>query len=259
MNQRLDIAFTITWEAGWHVGSGQGTVAVDRLVRRRACGPRGKRVPFVPGSQIKGVLRHNCERIAALLGAEVVSPHVVDGPADDLLQNFRPLSQSNLLIDRLFGSRYQGDCLFVEDAIPATPVEQPLQIHSRTSIDRVSGTARENTLFVSEVAPARGPNLTSRVQARHPVGALTQFDDDTFPYEYSLLLAGLLTLEMLGGDKSAGLGKCRVTIQGDNGGSVRWNDRNYPLAEALNSFTDFNEHDYEWLEWLTDNRAQRGG
>jgi CRISPR/Cas system CSM-associated protein Csm3 (group 7 of RAMP superfamily) len=183
--QRLDVAFTITWEAGWHVGSGQGTARVDRLLRRRACGPRGERAPFVPGSQIKGVLRHQCERLAALLGGNVVSPHVVGRePETAMLDGFRPLARSVLLIDRLFGSRFQGDCLFVEDAVPQKEGRHSApRLHSRTSIDRVSGTARDRTLFVTEVAPAGSPELHGRVQARHPIGALSQ-DGDGFPFEY---------------------------------------------------------------------------
>jgi len=242
--QRLDVAFTITWHAGWHVGSGQGTARVDRLLRRRACGPRGERVPFVPGSQIKGVLRHQCECLVAMLGGNVVSPHVVGRELDNaLLDEYRPIARSTLLIDRLFGSRFQGDCLFVEDAVPKEEGWRPApRLHSRTSIDRVSGTARDRTLFVTEVVPAGGPELHSCVRARHPVGALTQ-DGDGFPFEYSLLLAGLLSLDMLGGDKSAGLGKCRITITGE---TVRWNDRpDYSVAEALKSFADT-----EWFEML---------
>lgn len=251
--QRLDVEFTITWEAGWHVGSGQGSARVDRLLRRRACGPRGVRVPFVPGSQIKGVLRHQCERLLALLGGNVVSPHVVGREPDSaLLDAFRPLAQSALVIDRLFGSRFQGDCLFVKDAVPNEEDRQStLRLHSRTSIDRVSGTARDRTLFVTEVAQAGGPELHSHVRARHPVGALTQ-DGDGFPFEYSLLLTGLLSLDALGGDKGTGLGKCRITIVG---GAVRWNEKsNFSLEEALKSFGDLRD---DWYAFLKDFRGEK--
>jgi CRISPR/Cas system CSM-associated protein Csm3 (group 7 of RAMP superfamily) len=195
------------------------------------------------------VLRHQCERFAALLGGNVVSPHVV-GPELDrgMLDEFRPLARSDLLIDRLFGSRFQGDCLFVEDAVPAVVGRQRPLLHSRTSIDRVSGTARDRTLFVTEVAQAGGPELHSRLRARHPVGVLTQ-DGNSFPFEYSLLLTGLLSLDRLGGDKSTGLGKCRVTITGE---TVRWNDRpDYSVAEALKSFEET-----EWFEMLQLIRAE---
>ncbi len=247
--QRLDVIFTIVWEAGWHVGSGQGTAAVDRLLRRRSCGPRGERALFVPGSQIKGVLRHHCERLAAVLGGNVVSPHIVGREPDGaLLENFRPLAESGLLIDRLFGSRFQGDCLFVEDAVPAASGQQTTLLQSRTSIDRVSGTARDRALFVTEVAQPGGTELHSRLQARHPIGAITQ-DGDSFPFEYALLLAGLLSLEVLGGDKSTGLGKCRVKIAGE---TVRWNDRlDYSVTDALKGFEEA-----EWFEMLQLIRAE---
>lgn len=242
--QRLDVNFTITWESAWHVGSGRGTVQVDRLLRRRACGPRGERVPFVPGSQIKGVLRHQCEQLAALLGGNVVSPHVIGPEADPaLLKQFLPLAQSELLIDRLFGSRFQGECLFVEDALPA-PGDHlgTIRAHSRTAIDRRTGTAREQTLFVTEVVQGRATRLHSRLEARHPAGALTQ-DGDGCPFEYSLLLAGLLSLDRLGGDKSAGFGRCRITIES---GTFRWNDQaDFPVTDALKSFEET-----EWFDLL---------
>lgn len=250
--QRLDVTFRITWQANWHVGSGQGTAKVDRLLRRRACGPKAERAPFVPGSQIKGVLRHQCERLTALLGGQVVSPHVVGlEPDHALLDKFRPLGSSALAIDRLFGSRFQGDCLFVEDAVPVEAWRSALMLHSRTSIDRVTGTERDRTLFVTELASATSPELKSRIQARHSVGVLTQ-DGECFPFEYSLLLAGLLSLDSLGGDKSTGLGECRITVPGK---TVRWNDQpNYPIADALKSFTDLGE---DWYAFLKDFRGEQ--
>ncbi len=252
--QRMDVRFQISWETDWHVGSGLGTSAVDRLIRRRACGPKGHRAAFVPGSQIKGVLRHQCERLVVMIGGEVVAPHMVGpGPPSALLDAFRPLGRSALLVDRLFGSRFQGDCLFVEDAIPP-PLEGPPQrswVHTRTAIDRVVGTAREHALFSTELAAANGPNLQSRLEARHPPGVLTQ-DNGGFPFEYALLLTGLLSIESLGGDKSAGRGRCRIAIEGN---TVRWNDcPAFPVADALKSFEET-----EWMEMLQMIREENEG
>jgi len=242
--QRLDIRFTLRWEHAWHVGSGFGSATVDRLICRRPAPKGGKGSPFVPGSQIKGVLRHHCERLAALFGCDVVPPHQFGPrPSDGLLANFRPLRQSSLLIDRLFGSRYQGECLFVEDATPAANGEpEPSRPHSRTALDRVSGTARERTLFVTEVVEGRDTIYHSRLRARHPAGVLTQLEEG-FPYEYALLLAGLFGLDALGGDKSTGLGACTVAVDNDR---VRWNDQpDFPVADALVCFAEA-----DWKEWL---------
>jgi CRISPR/Cas system CSM-associated protein Csm3 (group 7 of RAMP superfamily) len=257
--QRLDVEFTIQWEAPWHVGSGQGTAGVDRLVRRRACGRRGARLPYVPASELKGVLRHQCERLLTALGGQIVSPHVAPAaePPDELLEDFVPLRHSALVIDRLFGTRYEGECLFVEDALPPESphdrqVSLPTMAVGRTSIDRLTGTVRHRTLFVTEVVIARDAVLHGRLQARHGPGVLTPSDGDSgFPMEYSLLLAGLLSIDALGGDKSAGLGRCRIDVPDQH---VRWNDiPTFPLSQALASFEES-----EWIELLKMVREDNG-
>jgi CRISPR/Cas system CSM-associated protein Csm3 (group 7 of RAMP superfamily) len=224
--QRLDLSYAVAWDGRWHVGSGHGTALADRLVRRRG-GPHG--TPFVPGAQVKGVLRHACERLAGTLGCPVLDPHAGDEPRRAALAAHHvSLDRSDLLVDRLFGTRYQGDCLFVEDALPAGPAVRA-DLTTRVALDRVTGTAREQHLFVTEVSDGGGLELRSRLRARHPAGVLTQ-DGDGFPYEYALLVAALRGLDALGGDKSAGLGRCRLTLAED----VRWNDT--PLsADELDS------------------------
>jgi CRISPR/Cas system CSM-associated protein Csm3 (group 7 of RAMP superfamily) len=247
--QRLDLIYRIVWEGDWHAGSGEGSAGIDRLVRRRPRGANDEGSPFLPGSQLKGVLRHQCERLAALLGCDVVSPHQVGGAElHGLLQHFRPLARSGLLIDRLFGSRYQGDCLFVDDALPESEGPWPKRAHSRTAIDRLSRTARDRTLFVSEVVAGDGRCLRGSVRARHPSGVLSQFDGG-FPLEYALLLAGLRTVDSLGGDRSSGLGRCSVQIQDDR---VVWNGTPFPLEKAVESF---GEEDWRLMVEL----AREGG
>ena len=232
MPQRLDIGYRIVWNGRWHVGSGYGSAAVDRLQQR--CGG-GAGTPFVPGSQVKGVLRHQCERLALALGLEAVDPHAGVGEGDRrLVEHFRPLARSELLIDRLFGSRYQGECVFVTNAMPggggegtaATPT-----VTARTAIDRVTGTVMERHLFTTELVEAK-VDLRGDIRARHPGGVLTQ-EDEGFPYEYALLVAGLLSLETLGGDKSTGSGKCEVRIE-----SLCWNGGNMLPESALQSFEE---------------------
>ena len=68
--QRLDLCYRIVWNGRWHVGSGYQSVVADRLLRRLHDGSS-----FVPGSQIKGVLRHHCERLALALDLKAVDPH----------------------------------------------------------------------------------------------------------------------------------------------------------------------------------------
>lgn len=231
-SQRLDIGYRIAWKGRWHVGSGYGSAAVDRLQQR--CGG-GAGTPFVPGSQVKGVLRHHCERLALALGLEAVDPHAGAEEGDRrLVEHFGPLAKSKLLIDRLFGSRYQGECVFVTNAVPGGGGERERReptVAARTAIDRVTGTVMERHLFTTELVEAN-VDLQGAIRARHPGGVLTQ-EDEGFPYEYALLVAGLLSLETLGGDKSAGLGKCDVRIE-----SLRWNGENMSPEDALTSFME---------------------
>ena len=233
--QRLDIGYRITWKGRWHVGSGYQSAAADRLQQRSA-----DDAPFVPGSQVKGALRHQCERLATALGGETVDPHAGAEAGDrNLVKHFRPLAKSGLLIDRLFGSRYQGECVFVTNAEPAKQEPQrTIPVAARTAIDRVTGTVMEQHLFTTETVEA-GPDLHGAVRARHPAGVLTQ-DDDGFPYEYALLVAGLLTLETLGGDKSVGMGRCGIEIE-----SLNWNDADTKIEIALASF-----HEPDWADMI---------
>ena len=53
-------------------------------------------------------------------------------------------------------------------------------------------------------------------------------------------MAGLLSLDTLGGDKSTGLGRCEVRIE-----SLRWNGENMSPQAALTSFEEL-----EWADMI---------
>lgn len=234
--QRLDLCYCIVWNGRWHVGSGYQSAVADRLLRRLP-----DETPFVPGSQIKGVLRHHCERLALALDLKAVDPHSSKEHDQQLIKHFTPLEKSNLMVDRLFGSRYQGECLFVTNAAPASSKKKDTtSVQARTAMDRVTRTVMERQLFTTELTEG-DIALQGTIRARHPAGVLTQADDG-FPYEYSLLIAGLLSLDALGGDKSVGLGRCRIDLEEE---SLRWNDASISKEEALQSFED-----EDWKEWV---------
>ena len=235
--QRLDIAYCIVWNGRWHTGSGYGSLAVDRVQQRDRSGS-----PVIPGAHIKGAVRHQLERLARSLGLKVVDPHAsaVRGNRE-LIKNFQPLRKSDLLVDRLFGSRYQGECLFVSNAVPENSRSAAVTpVVTRTAIDRVTGTVKERHLFTTEVVG--GSTLhAGTIRCRHPSGVLTQ-EEDSFPLEYSLLVAALLSVDALGGEKSAGLGRCEVKLGED---ALRWNDQSIPVDTALKSL-----YEREWADYL---------
>ena len=234
--QRLDLGYCIVWQGRWHLGSGYQSAVADRLLRRL---PDGS--PFVPGSQIKGVLRHQCERLALALDLEAVDPHAGSEEHNQrLVKHFTPLAKSGLVVDRLFGSRYQGECLFMTNAVPIpSEVKNATPVQARTAMDRVTGTVMEQHLFTTELSQG-DLNMEGKIRARHAAGVLTQYDGG-FPYEYALLVAALLSLDALGGDKSVGLGRCEVTVE-----SLRWNGQPFSQDDALQSFKD-----KDWGEWVS--------
>ena len=149
-------------------------------------------------------------------------------------------------MDRLFGSRYQGECLFVTNAEPVSSEENTVtSVQPRTALDRVTGTVMEQHLFTTEFAEG-GANLQGSIRARHPVGVLTQYDGG-FPYEYALLLAALLSLDALGGDKSVGLGRCEIRLKEE---TLCWNSQHISSDEAFQSFKDEPEEWGSLLEML---------
>lgn len=230
--QRLDLQYRIKWMGRWHIGSGYQGVAADRLVRRMG-GRNG--IPFVPGSQIKGVLRHQCERLALTLGLDALDPHASSQEhSQQLAKHFVPLSQSDLVVDRLFGSRYQGECLFVQNALPKSEGKTHVSVRARTAMDRVTGTVMEQRLFTGEQAEG-DIHLYGSLRARHATGILTPEEGtEGFPLEYSLLVAALLSLDALGGDKSVGLGPCEIHLEP---GTLRWNNDDISTDDALSSLT----------------------
>jgi len=148
--QRLDLCYEIVWKGRWHIGSGYQSTVADRLLRRMG-GVNGE--PFVPGSQLKGVLRYQCERLTLALGLKAINPHAVTKEDEqNLLVHFTPLANSELIVDRLFGSRYQGECLFVTNAMPvSSDSENKAVVQTRTAMDRVTGTVMEQHLFTTEL------------------------------------------------------------------------------------------------------------
>ena len=115
----------------------------------------------------------------------------------------------------------------------SSDLESGTAVQARTAIDRVTGTVREQHLFTTELAEG-DVILQGGIRARHPAGVLTQ-EEDGFPYEYSLLVAGLLSLDTLGGDKSVGLGRCELSIESE---SLRWNGESVSVEQALKCFEE---------------------
>jgi CRISPR/Cas system CSM-associated protein Csm3 (group 7 of RAMP superfamily) len=82
-------------------------------------------------------------------------------------------------------------------------------------LSRLRGVALEQHLFTVEVVP---PHLTfeGRIYGALPdEGRVVTVADRTLPRDLTLLVAACRALTHLGGRKSRGLGRCRLTIPAD--------------------------------------------
>ncbi|RME02812.1 MAG: hypothetical protein D6805_08840 [Planctomycetota bacterium] len=204
---RLEISYRIVFQTPLHIGSGKGGSLIDRKVLKDRDGR-----PFLPGSTIKGCCRYAAERLAATLGFENIADPHQDWPLERLY-----IAPSPYLIDRLFGSKSQGDRLYFSNA---TPEEEEIEyeVITRNMYDRVARTAIAGHLYSTEQVPPLA--FRGRILAIHPKEHLYPAYDDgldkialarePWPFEYSLLLASLLALERMGGGKSHGLGRLNV-------------------------------------------------
>lgn len=213
MPERRDLirlTYTLSFEAAFHCGSGLPRLLLDRAVRRDAEG-----YLFVPGSTIKGVLRDRCEQLARLFGLAARSPH--DERA--ALEEYRAPD----LLSRLFGSRLYPGGLCFDDAVMGRDDKrffagpkfdkqfQSLQTSDRTqvSLSRQTGTAKPGLLFSSETG-VKDLHFEGEIVGHVEDLPLDDKDPESPTYGEILLLAGLLSLDRLSGNKSTGQGRCRI-------------------------------------------------
>lgn len=167
----------------------------------------------IPASQIKGRLRHECEKLTRALGwptcvspvAQTMCPQVgLSNPAfqiEDYALNLtfadsRP--QHHCLICQLFGNPALPARLQFSDLVCTTPPDNiPEVLRPGVSINRRRRTAEDQKLYFLETSPANA--------ALEFKGAIV-LEPDTPSYARALILAGLRHIHALGGGKSTGLG-----------------------------------------------------
>lgn len=218
MWHKIEIKLKIVFHGRWHIGSGLGSSVIDRLTIKDP-----KRYPYIPGSTLKGVIRHSCEKLAETLGFPVADPH-----NKTEINAFCSSEKTPYIVDRIFGSRFEGERLFFRNAVMLEkfyPISY-FSVITRSRIDRVTGTAKEKALFTTEYLEEASFHTT--ITGIHP--NLTA-DGDSIPIEYSLLIAALSLCHAIGGDKSTGKGVLDIFIE-----KIYYNGRKVSLDEALECF-----------------------
>lgn len=196
MKTSLDLK--LTFDGPFNVGSGAlgGSLADKPLVRDA----RGQ--PVIPGSTLKGRLRHEVERLAPVLLPDE-RPPCTSPVAERMCQG----DQEPCPVCRLFGSPWLPGRLTFSDLVLVDPkFEYPPPGHLRygVGLSRRRRVAEDQLLYTTEVV-APGVPLTFHGTIRGEVDEV----------DMSLLQAGLESLFALGGGKTAGLGwfELEVTIE----------------------------------------------
>jgi CRISPR/Cas system CSM-associated protein Csm3 (group 7 of RAMP superfamily) len=211
---RLHIQYELLFTTPFHMGTGLRRGLVHRAVSRNREG-----FLFIPGSTIKGNARERSEQIARLFDLETREPHVEGA-------NLAGFSQSIQIVDTVFGSRTYPGTLWFDDAslceedqaLFETPSQgmtaryREFQVEPRTrvSMSRLTGSSRSGQLFTSEygLAGLRFHGLIRGVLSGFPLSD----ERANASYTLLLLLMGLLAIDRLGSNRSAGAGSCQTSI-----------------------------------------------
>lgn len=195
------ISLTAVIDTALCVGAGGSTGSLaDKPIVRNAQGQL-----LIPGSQLKGRLRHECEKLARGLGWTIfsaplpknLSPMTVESRFEDkyTVPGYRGY---HCLVSQIFGDPILPSRIFVDDlicSIPGTDLAEILR--PSVTINRRRRTSDEKKLFFLETSP-----VNAQLKFEGEIYLLPQSPE----YSEALIMAGLQHINALGGSKSAGLG-----------------------------------------------------
>lgn len=220
----VQLDYKLRFVAPFHFGTGIREGLIDRTVIRDT----GDYL-YIPASTLKGVLREQCEHLCHFYAPGDQAQRRVPSP-HDAYAALAEWSGMPTLISRTFGSSLYPCGLFFSDAKqpPDPPDIQKTYKTMQTStltqvrIDRRTGTAVDEALYTSQFGIPDLTflgNITGQLDGP-PLADLAHraSDDDEGPYmliptaSLLLLLAGLLLIERMGGNKSTGKGECQCIV-----------------------------------------------
>ncbi|MBD2137685.1 CRISPR-associated protein Csm3 [Anabaena sp. FACHB-1237] len=182
-------------------GGSDGSLADKPIVRNA----EGKLL--IPASQLKGRLRHECEKIATALGwqifpapkAEILCPNE-DQVHEEFQQQYQLENYKgyHCFVSQIFGNPILPSRIIVSDLICDMQKEDlPEVIRPGVTINRRRRTSEEKKLYFLE---------TSLPNSKLEFTGAIQLLPDCPEYTKPLILAALHHIYALGGSKSAGLG-----------------------------------------------------
>ncbi len=209
LNSVAPISLTAVIDTALCVGAGgsSGSLADKPIVRTA-----DNRL-LIPASQLKGRLRHECEKLARGLGwpvcqspnPQTMCPQHPGFPQEEARRFERDDYQvsgderHHCLICQIFGNPALQSRIIVDDLICTEEPENlpPEVLRPGVTLNRRRRTAEEKKLYFLETSPAN---------AKLPFEGKIHLLPSYPPYAKALILAGLHHINALGGSKSAGLG-----------------------------------------------------
>lgn len=164
------------------------------------------RMPYIPGTTIKGNIRRSCEEIALMLGMSI--PQKNDDPESD------PEDDSKLEIAKIFGTSFMPAGITFNSAYPNNVysldyfADRLVNVEKHNQIDIQTGTALENHFFSHETS-------TKKLEFEFCLNPSLGYEPLLGDKEKALLVAGILFTDRIGGKKSRGRGKCRLSMKNE--------------------------------------------
>jgi CRISPR/Cas system CSM-associated protein Csm3 (group 7 of RAMP superfamily) len=208
MQFRIDLIVRL--ETPLNVGTGALTgVFADRPLLKDSLG-----YPYVPGSTLKGKLRHAYEQLARGLWAEQNRdwPHDCHAPTPDAMCQRDPDDEASFCpVCRVFGAPWLPSRISCDDLMLHEPAylreerrraqhnPMPTSLRHGVSLSRRRRVAEEARLYTTEIwMPGAKPAFRGEIRG------------DVERDELALLSVALDNLIALGGGKTGGLGWCTI-------------------------------------------------
>lgn len=204
------LSLTALIDSALCVGAGGSTGSLaDKPILRAADGRL-----LIPGSQLKGRLRHECEKLARALGwpicespvPETMCPQI--GLSDSAFQRedytvrrqefADGRQQHHCLVCQIFGNPALPSRILVDDLVCQVASDTlPEVLRPGVTMNRRRRTAEDQKLYFLETSP---------VNVQLPFEGRIHLEPSCPDYAKVLILAALHHIHALGGSKSAGLG-----------------------------------------------------
>ncbi len=249
---RIHLTYTLTFLTPFHFGTGLRAGLLDRTVVRDS----GEYL-YVPGSTLKGTVREYCEQLARLYESEESDARTRVVDLYDEKKVLWGLSQTSTMITRIFGSQQQPGHLFFNDAHQSDEERAVFDggeqgsrstkgkyksaqtdIYTQVRLARPTRTSVPGALFTSEFG-IRNFAFQGSIEGWIECTQIESIPEGP-TYSLLLLLAGMHLLDAIGGNKSTGKGRCKLTITAltvNGKGQREWSSW-FDHLEALAGYAD---------------------